>query len=183
MEAKEVIESLLQDTQKLINEAETYFIPLTYDQLMKRTPDNGWSIGECLEHLNLYGEFYVPAFQNAINKSDFTKQEVYKPGIIGDYLAKSMLPKAGGTITNKMKTPANKNPAKMEVPENVVDRFISQQKDMIEILEMARNTNLNKVKVPLTISKHIRLRLGDMLRFIIYHNIRHMEQAKRQIRK
>jgi hypothetical protein len=68
MVAEEVIESLLQDTHKMINEAETYFVPLAYDQLMKRPPDNGWSIGECLGHLNLYGEFYVPAFQNAMKK-------------------------------------------------------------------------------------------------------------------
>ena len=36
---------------------------------------------------------------------------------------------------------------------------------------------LKKVKVPISISKLVRLRLGDALLFVAYHNDRHMEQA------
>jgi hypothetical protein len=37
--------------------------------------------------------------------------------------------------------------------------------------------NLRKVKIPISISKIVRLKLGDALLFVVYHNERHMYQA------
>jgi len=46
----------------------------------------------------------------------------------------------------------------------------------VEIAESAATVNLRKVKVPISISKIVRLRLGDALLFVAYHNERHMQQ-------
>jgi len=59
--------------------------------------------------------------------------------------------------------------------------FIAQQKQMIQLLNDAENVNLNKVKTSISISKFIKLKLGDTFRFVIYHNLRHIEQAKRNL--
>jgi len=42
----------------------------------------------------------------------------------------------------------------------------------------ASKVDLNKVKTGITISKLVRIKLGDILRVVIYHNDRHMEQIK-----
>ncbi|MFN5634134.1 MAG: DinB family protein, partial [Flavobacteriia bacterium] len=58
-----------------------------------------------------------------------------------------------------------------------IEGFEKDQLELLNILTQAEEVNLRKVKVPISISKIIRLRLGDALQFVIYHNERHMQQA------
>ena len=58
-----------------------------------------------------------------------------------------------------------------------IEGFEKDQLELLHILTQAEEVNLRKVKVPISISKIIRLRLGDALQFVIYHNERHMQQA------
>ena len=39
---------------------------LTPAQLNQKKSPESWSILECLEHLNLYGDFYLPAIEGAL---------------------------------------------------------------------------------------------------------------------
>ncbi len=80
-----------------------------------------------------------------------------------------------------MKSPADKNPANSTLSLTTIDRFIKQQERMKLILTQSRSADLTKVKVPISISSMIRLRLGDTLRFVAYHNERHMAQAQRSL--
>ena len=52
---------------------------------------------------------------------------------------------------------------------------------MVEHLNNSRNINLNKVKTNITISKLIKLKLGDTFRFLTYHNERHIIQALKAV--
>ncbi|MFM7022373.1 MAG: hypothetical protein ACKOXB_05295 [Flavobacteriales bacterium] len=56
---------------------------------------------------------------------------------------------------------------------------MDQQKQTLELLEAAGKVDLKKVKTSVSISKFIRLRLGDTFRFVIYHNQRHIAQAQK----
>ncbi len=47
------------------------------------------------------------------------------------------------------------------------------------LLEQSRDTNLTKIKTSISISKWIKLRLGDTFRIVIYHNLRHITQVKK----
>jgi hypothetical protein len=58
-----------------------------------------------------------------------------------------------------------------------VANFIQHQKELIGIVQKAANVSLRKVRIPISISKLIRLRLGDALMFVIYHNERHVQQV------
>jgi hypothetical protein len=50
------------------------------------------------------------------------------------------------------------------------------------LLERSREINLNKAKVPISIAKFIRLKLGDVFNFLIAHNHRHVLQAERALK-
>ena len=43
----------------------------------------------------------------------------------------------------------------------------------------SKNVNLDKIKTAISISKLIRLKLGDTFRVLIYHNERHIKQAEK----
>lgn len=148
----------------------------TENDLNFRTSTESWSTLECLEHLNRYGDFYIPEIIRTISSAGKPSQFYFKPGILGNYFAKSMLPKEK---LNTMKTLKAMNPIHSNLDKSVVDTFIKQQKKMLELLEEAQYIDLEKTKTSISISKLIKLKLGDTFRFVIYHNARHVEQIKR----
>ncbi len=146
------------------------------EELNYRKSPESWNTLECLEHLNLYGRFYIPEIDNRINSSKTTPQKEFKSGFLGNYFAKSMLPK---DKLNKMKTFKSMNPIHKNLDKNVLEEFISQQKQILELLEKSRKVNLEKVKTSISITHFIKLKLGDTFRFVINHNTRHVIQAKK----
>lgn len=148
----------------------------TENDLNFRTSTESWSTLECLEHLNRYGDFYIPEISRTISSAGKPSQLYFKPGILGNYFAKSMLPKEK---LNTMKTLKAMNPIHSNLDKSIVDTFIKQQKKMLELLEEAQFIDLEKTKTSISISKLIKLKLGDTFRFVIYHNARHVEQIKR----
>ncbi|MNY06764.1 DinB superfamily protein [compost metagenome] len=78
-----------------------------------------------------------------------------------------------------MKTFQNMNPLNSQLDKRVIDEFVDQQNELLRLLETSRKVSLNKTRTSISISKWIRLKLGDTLRFVIYHNQRHMAQAFR----
>ncbi|MCE4063667.1 DinB family protein [Chryseobacterium gleum] len=150
------------------------------DDLNFRISEDSWSTLECLEHLNRYGDFYIPEINRRVSSAGRSSQPYFKPGILGNYFAKSMLPKEK---LNTMKTLKAMNPIHSSLDKSVVNTFIKQQEMMLELLEEAQHVDLEKIKTGISISKLIKLKLGDTFRFVIYHNSRHIEQIKRILTK
>lgn len=170
-----LVTDLMNRTKQLIREAEA-LKEKSEEQLNYKQHAESWSVLECLEHLNLYGRFYLPEIKKRIAEKKGKSESVFKSGWLGNYFANSMLPKAK---LNKMKTFKNMNPLNSRLDKRVIDEFISQQKEMLILLEESRKVSLNKTRTAISISKLIKLKLGDTFRFVIYHNQRHMVQAQR----
>lgn len=182
MQSENLIQTLVEQTRQLINQAEK-FKSQDLDYLSWRAEANSWNILECLEHLNLYGDYYLPAMENAIRQSKSKPEPVFKSGVLGNYFAQSMLPKEK---LNKMNTFKDKNPLCQELDKTAIDRFIRQQLKFIELLNQSRKVSLNKVKINTSISTLIKLKLGDTFQFIMNHNLRHfvqMERVQAQMKK
>jgi hypothetical protein len=173
----QLISDLSQMTRQHISYAET-LLQLPEEKLNYRTHPESWSALECLQHLNLYGDFYLPEITNRIINSTTKPAPVFKSGILGNYFANSMLPKEK---LNKMKTFKDKNPLGSKLDKRTIEEFIRQQNELLSLLERAKNINLNKVKTSISISNLIKLKLGDTFRFLINHNERHIIQAKKTI--
>ena len=151
---------------------------LSHAELNRKPSPERWSILECLEHLNLYGDFYLPEIERSIFASPESDKRVFKPGVLGGYFAKLMQqdPAAKG---KKMKAPKDKTPAVSELTVTTIDRFLKQAEHLQHILQLAEKADLTKTKTAISLSKMIRLRLGDTLRFYVYHIERHVAQAER----
>lgn len=143
----------------------------------KERPEK-WSILECIEHLNRYGDFYLPEIQKAVaaNRSN-DPSPVFKSGVIGNYFAKLMKVE-NGKIT-KMPSPADKNPVGSKLSPATIDRFLEQQDMLTSLLNEARHCDLIRAKVPISLTRFIKLRLGDTFRFFVYHIERHVIQAEK----
>lgn len=174
----ELLAELKKDVQQAIAEAEGFKNLAEADLNLKQTRES-WSILECLEHLNLYGDFYLVEIENQLLKANNAPSvAMFKSGILGNYFANSMQPKPNGNIDNKMKTFKDKNPANSALTITTIDRFIKQQRKMLMLLETAEKMDLAKIKTKTTLPV-LKFRLGDTFRFVIYHINRHMVQAKK----
>ncbi|WP_040415969.1 DinB family protein [Cyclobacterium qasimii] len=172
---EKLIQDLVERTRININQAEK-FSSLSDEKLNHRPGPESWSILECIEHLNLYGDFYIPEINNCITKSKTSSKETFKAGILGNYFAKTMLPK---DKLNKMKTFSDKNPIGSTLDKTTLQRFLTQQEQLLDLLNKSGEIDLNKTKTAISISRWIRLKLGDTFRVVIYHNDRHMVQANK----
>ena len=148
---------------------------LPIEKLRWRPKPHCWTVLECLEHLNRYGDFYIPEINERIKRSATPSNTNFRPGWLGNYFAKIMLP---GENTKKMKTFKDKNPIGTELDMETVDRFLNQQKQLLHLLDEARKVDLTQTKTATSISKWIRLRLGDTFRVVICHNERHVVQVE-----
>lgn len=135
-----------------------------------------WSALECLEHLNLYGDFYLPEMEQRISGATQSADTDFKPGFFGNYFADALYP---SEKLNKMKTFKNKNPLNSDLDKSTIERFIAQQEQTLKLLERAKNVSLNKVKTGISIPLPIKIKLGDTFKVVIYHNYRHIKQAER----
>lgn len=178
MKTQDLIEELIELTQKNVKVVQE-FKKLPIEKLNQKQNAESWSVLECIEHLNKYGDFYIPEIENQIEKSTHKKSETFKSGILGNYFAKSMLPKEK---LNKMKTFKSMNPLNCSLNKSVLKKFIYQQEQILKLLEKSKHTNLKRVKTSISIAKWIKLRLGDTFRVVIYHNLRHIDQAKKLIK-
>ncbi|HAY3535414.1 DinB family protein [Elizabethkingia anophelis] len=161
-----LVQSHIKITEELKSKAET--------KLNQKISADSWCALECIEHLNRYGNFYLPEIENRIKSSSYPPEDTFKSGILGNYFTNIIKPKEK---LNKMKSPKNMNPLDTKLDSVTLDIFLKQLHQALTMLEESKAVSLNKTKVSISISKHLKLKLGDTFRFFIYHNERHLQQA------
>ncbi|OIQ22470.1 MAG: hypothetical protein BM557_00340 [Flavobacterium sp. MedPE-SWcel] len=150
------------------------FQNLKPEQYSYKPNPNAWSIIECLEHLNYYATFYLPEIKKALTKGNKPKS-TFKSGIIGNYFANLVKLKEND---KKHKTFKTMNPVNKQLNQNdVISDFLKNQEELLSLIIASNKNNLNKGKVAVTFTQFIKLNLGDTLRFMVYHNQRHVQQA------
>lgn len=177
IESKQLIKELLAKSE-MATAAALQLKNLSPEQLNFKKSADSWSALECIEHLNLYGDYYLPEIEKQILKQKANSSAAYfKSGVIGNYFA-NLMSVENGKI-KKMKSPKDKNPANSNLSSTVIDRFLKQQERLKSLLIQSANVDLTKTKTAISISKLIKLRLGDTFRFFVYHIERHVLQAEK----
>lgn len=175
--SEELLNELQEDVRKIKAAAE-HINTADSRKLIYQTHPEKWSVVQVLEHMNAYGRYYIPAIDRAIAIKSAEPSVWFTPGTFGNYFVKSMKPTNVYEIKNKMKTmKAYSFPNSLNV-EQVVQEFLSQQDRLIQLMELAKSRDLNAIRIPITVSKLIKLKLGDVFRFLVAHEQRHMIQAR-----
>ena len=179
-----LLAALHRRTETILQKAIAEWQMLPPERLVASPGPGYWSAAQCLEHLNHYGHHYLPAIENAMQQArQRGNQPVaeFRPGWLGAYFTQLMLPQPDGSLKSKMKSPKGAVPSAAPDPVATLAEFIEQQERTLQLLEAARSVNLNAVRVPTSLSRWIRLRLGDTFGFVVAHNERHIAQAERAL--
>ncbi|KAA9338478.1 DinB family protein [Hymenobacter busanensis] len=155
------------------------FRSLSEDELNRRPAPDKWSVGQCLEHLNIIGGLYLPVINQRLRRAQERGSrpvDTVKSGPIGKRLVASMLVPAR---EKPLKSPQQFAPSGSRLPRTVVEVFLRQLDELLHLLRTAREVNANAVRIPNAIIPLVRLRLTDQFAFLIAHLQRHTAQAER----
>ena len=144
-------------------------------------PEPGvWSMDDCFEHLRRIDKAYCLKLSEAIPsaKSGATP---YKPS----WFARKFIGAVSPEATRKVKTMKGVNPqaTPREAPSsnetNAVQRFLDQQAQLVELLQMADGKNINTAKFSSPLFALVRFTIGEALTMLVRHEQRHLAQAQR----
>lgn len=180
--SKVLLEHLHQQTERQITKAVREWQNSQPFLLLAKPAANSWSAAECLEHLNIYGRYYLSAIEKEIGRAKLKNSQPasqFSSGWLGNYFTNLMQPSPNGHLKMKMKAVSSAIPPADLDARKVVAEFIDQMEKLQLLMRMAESVNINNVRVPISIAKFIRLKLGDVFSFLIAHIDRHMMQAER----
>jgi hypothetical protein len=172
----ELLDQLQSDVRQLILAA-TRLKATDPGKLLQQPATGKWSVIQVLEHLNSYGNYYLLAIETSL-KQDKPARELYTPGWLGNYFTRLMKPGHNGAINRKMQSPKDHRPQSHPEALPVLTTFLEQKHHLLELLEQARSKNIGGIRVPVSLTKLINLKVGDTFRFLIAHEQRHFLQIE-----
>lgn len=181
VDKNQLLDRLENETRQMILRT-NYLLQQDPEFLLKQPEAGKWSVAQVIEHLNSYGRYYLPLLERALDKARPSTKNDYKPGWLGDYFTRSMLPKEG-VVKNKMKAFKNHRPAPDIDSKQVLDEFLEQEKWLLKLLAKSRNIDISRIRIPVSIAPMISIKAGDTFRFVIAHHQRHFVQVENTLLK
>lgn len=175
--AEQLLETLEDQVEAHLSDAVKIFQNLSAEELLKPATHGGWSIAQCLWHLNSYGNYYLPKIKSGLAKN-YQHNSAFKSTWLGSYFTRIMKP---GAQMKKYKAFKNHIPPVDMDAHQVVAEFIQQQEQLLSYLKLAKRADMNRIRIPVSILSWLKLKLGDVFQFIIAHDERHLQQAKRNL--
>ncbi|QRR00468.1 DinB family protein [Dyadobacter sandarakinus] len=168
----------LHQQTHMVNES---FLDRDHDAMHAPSRSGGWSIVQCLAHLNSYSAYYLPRLE----------QQLSQPGIAN---ATGMFRSSwlGRFFTNMMDPAQSKSRYKahrLHVPGSDADAaevtraFIHHQETLLRCMDLCADKNLRKIRIPMSVAPMIKINAGDLIQFLIMHQERHIQQALRNLEK
>lgn len=150
---------------------------LTTEQLNWKPRPEKWSIGQCLEHLCIAGEVYLPPISKALEHRQPSPVETITPGWFGRWFIKSYI--APGPETKKAPAPTKIRPVLSVVEPSVLDRFLAVNRDVRGLIERAQPYDVNRIRFVNPFISIIRFTVGTGFEIIAKHEDRHLLQAEK----
>ncbi len=180
--SEDLLNELITDVRR-IRESAGFFQSSDQSKLAYSPDKEKWSVVQILEHLNAYNRHYLPLIEKELSFVSHEKNDGFTPGYWGEKFTKMMKPTNVYQIRNKMKAMKAYTFSNNLNIETVLKEFIAHQDKLIELLENAKSKDLNTIRIPITLTTLVKLKLGDMFRFLIAHEQRHIIQARNTLRE
>ena len=155
--------------------------PLLDGQFNAKPDPDAWSVAECVVHLNLVAEGYLPLLEKAVADGAPRGAGPFRYGFVARKLMSVYAPDGPDVRT---KTRARLDPSTgadrshldkartLAAFDGYVDRYVA-------VCERADGLDLARIKVRYPFMRLLRLPLGAFLAITAGHALRHVEQARR----
>lgn len=180
--SEDLLNELTADVRR-IRESAAFFQSSDPMKLVYTPDETKWSVVQILEHLNAYNRHYLSLMEKELSIVTHSNSTWFTSGYWGEKFAKMMKPTNVYQVKNKMKAMKAYTFGNDLNVDTVLKEFIAHQERLVKLMDMARNRDLNTIRIPITITSLVKLKLGDLFRFIIAHEQRHMIQARNMLKE
>jgi hypothetical protein len=171
------IDELRRQFEAISAKADTLVAPLRDDQFAWRPTPDGWSVAECLDHLNATARVYLPKLDEGI--ADAIRRGQYGTGPFKhDWVGRVFVRLAEPPSPIRMKAPPPYSPAPNRSRHEVMAAFRAYQVQFIDRLRQANGLDLARARVTSPVSRWIRFSLGAGFQVMAAHERRHLWQAR-----
>ena len=149
---------------------------LTSQQLNWRARPGEWSIGQCLEHLWIANQVYLPAIAASLVDRPRGKAAEITPGWFGRWFIRSYIEPSADT--KRAKAPKKIAPS-AEVDPAILDRFLESNQRARELVVRAADYDVNRIRFKNPFIPVIWFTVGTGFEITSSHERRHLLQAER----
>jgi hypothetical protein len=145
-----------------------------------RPTPRDWSAAECLAHLSLSTEQFLPVIENAIDaarKEGWTSTRKPKMDVLGRTLRWFLEP----PIRKRVKTAARFVPRSARAKAEAFGEFATLQSKLVDMVHAAEGLDLRKIKVVSPFDTRVKYNLYSAFRIVVAHQRRHLWQAEQAV--
>lgn len=136
-----------------------------------------WSAAECLAHLSISSELFVPVLRAALERARRSgKRRGARMDLLGRILAWFLEP----PIRRRMKTSAPFVPKSTRAKADAFGEFASLQEKLIDLVRDAGDADL-RVKIVSPFDRRVRYNLLSAFHIVAAHERRHLWQAEQAV--
>lgn len=146
-----------------------------------RAPRGGWSVGQCLVHLNLSSQIFLPLLREAISgalQQGPRASGPFRRDFAGWLLCRLLEP----PYRIRVKTQGPFEPVQVGSSEAVLAEFTSLQQQVIQEVHRADGLALNRIHVTSPFNARLKYNLYSAFTMIPAHQRRHLWQAEQILR-
>ena len=149
---------------------------LDAEQLNQPPAPGSWSVGQCLEHLYISNEVYLPPMTQALQGQSPSAVEQVTPGWFGRYFIRTYIDPT--TQKARAKAPGKIRPAP-RVDADILARFLRSNDAARDLVRRASAFDVNRIRFKNPFVGGIRFTVGTGIEIIWRHQRRHLLQAER----
>jgi hypothetical protein len=166
---------LISEFDSADRRAESVAKILSAVQLNWQPRQDAWSIGQCLEHLHLANEVYLPALSAALEGRQPWRVDEVSLGWFSRWFIRTYIaPNPGGT---RARAPKKIAPVK-DVDAFVLDAFLRSNEAARKLVGRASDYDVNRIRFENPFIPLVRFTVGTGLEIIAKHQSRHLLQAE-----
>ena len=149
---------------------------LTVTQLNWKPGPDVWSVGQCLEHLCVATEVYLPPLVAALEKQQPAPVDAITPGWLGRWFIRKYIEPSAET--KRAKAPKQIAPG-TRIDPGILDRFLRGNDTTREFVRRAAPYDVNRIRFRNPFIPLLRFSVGTGLAVLTSHERRHLLQAER----
>ena len=150
--------------------------PLSGTQLNWKPRPDVWSVGQCLDHLCVAAEVYLPAISEALDGHQPAAVDEIRPGWLGRWFIRKYIEPSAET---KRATAPKKIAPGARVDPGILDRFLRGNDAVRQFVRRAAPYDVNRIRFRNPFISGLRFSVGTGLEVLTRHERRHLLQAER----
>ncbi len=172
-----LLQKFLSEAPLLIETATKQFGGLSEKQINWKPSEEKWSIGECIDHLDVTHKLYSYQIKGLQPLIDDSSKGLFK--FKHTFSGRMLLKYVDPDSPKKVKTFKIFKPSMRQINTNIIRSFCEEVETMISFAEKLHGADLTKIKISSPVTKLLRMNVGDAFLTNLFHDKLHLNQAEK----